>query len=423
MTVRETKRWTGVSAVALLAGGVGVVAGSPVTLLVGVVGVAFAAYARSGTPPSTAVSVSRSVDDADPAPGDEVRVEVTVTNDGDATLPDLRVVDGVPEGLRVTDGSARLGTALRPGKEAAFAYTVEAVRGEHRFDPATVVARDFSGAVEREFDVKNDTTLACTPELSATAEEVPLREQTTRHTGRVTTGEGGAGVEFYATREYRPGDPMSRIDWNRRAKTGELTTVQFRQERVATVVLLVDAREQAYVAASPDEPSAVEHSVRAAGKTFAALLDSGDRVGVATLAPENGWLAPGAGNQHRAQAREFLAHHESLSRTPPEDPFYSTVTMRWLRRRLPANAQVVFFSPLCDGYAPEVARRLDAAGHAVTVVSPDPTVDDTPGTRLARAERVRHLRSLRAGGVRAVDWDTDDHLGVALTHADRRWRS
>jgi hypothetical protein len=97
--------------------------------------------------------------------------------------------------------------------------------------------------------------------------------------------------------------------------------------------------------------------------------------------------------------------------------------MRWLRRRLPTSAQVVFYSPLCDDYAPEVARRLDAAGHAVTVVSPDPTVDDTPGTRLASAERARRLRALRAGGVRAVDWDTDDHLGVALTHADRRWRS
>ncbi|WP_433633869.1 DUF58 domain-containing protein [Halomicrococcus sp. NG-SE-24] len=423
MTPYETNRWQGVSAVALLAGGVGVVAGSPVVLLVGVVGVAFAAYARSGSPPSTDVALSRSVSDLAPAPGDEIRVEVTVENAGDRTLPDLRVVDGVPEALRVVDGSPRLGTALRPGKQAMFAYTVEAVRGEHAFDPATVIARDFSGAREREFEVKNDTTVACTPELSATAEDVPLREQTTRHTGRVTTSEGGAGVEFYATREYRRGDPVSRIDWNRRAKTGELTTVDFRQEGVATVVLLVDAREQAYLAADPESPSAVEFAVRAAGKTFAALLDGGDRVGLAALSPENLWLAPGAGDHHRAEARELLARSETLSRTPPEEPFYSTITMRWLRRRLPTNAQVVFFSPLCDAYAPEVARRLAAAGHAVTVVSPDPTTDDSPGTRLAAAERTRHLRSLRAGGVRAVDWDTDEDLGVVLAHADRRWRS
>jgi uncharacterized repeat protein (TIGR01451 family) len=423
MRVRETKRWQGVSSVALLAGAVGVVAGSPATLLVGVVGVAFAAYARSGTPPAKDVELTRSVSDPEPTPGDEVRIEVTVENVGEGILSDLRVVDGVPEALRVVDGSPRLGTALRPGKRAVFAYTVEVVRGEHTFEPATVLARDFSGAIEREFDVTDETTISCTPELNATAEEVPLREQTTRHTGRLTTSDGGAGVEFYATREYRPGDPLSRIDWNRKARTGELTTIEFRQERTATVVLLVDARERAYVAADPDDPSAVEHSVRAAGKMFAALLDSGDRVGLAALAPDDVWLAPGAGEYHRTKARTLLAHDETFSQTPPEDPFYSTIERRWLERRLPPDAQIVFFTPLCDAYAPDVARRLDATGHPVTVVSPDPTTDTTSGARLASAERVRHLQSLRASGIRTVDWDTDDPLGVALAHADRRWRA
>lgn len=423
MRVRETNRWQGVSAVALLAGAVGVVAGSPATLLVGVVGVAFAAYAQTATPPTRGVELTRTVDDPNPTPGDEVRVEVTVENVGDAILADLRVVDGVPDALRVVDGSPRLGTALRPGKQAAFAYTVEVIRGEHAFDPAMVLVRDFSGAVERELEVEDETTITCTPELTATAEEMPLREQTTRHTGRLTTSEGGAGVEFYATRKYRPGDPLSRIDWNRKARTGELTTVEFRQERTATVVLLVDAREQAYFATDPDEPSAVEHSVRAAGKAFAALLDSGDRVGLAAFAPDDVWLAPGAGEHHRTQARRLLAHAEAFSQTPPEDPFYSTIERRWLRRRLPPDAQVVFFTPLCDAFAPKLARRLDAAGHPVTVVSPDPTTDDTSGMRLARAERTKRLRSLRASSIRTVDWDTDEPLGVELAHANRRWRT
>ncbi|GAA0244697.1 DUF58 domain-containing protein [Haladaptatus pallidirubidus] len=422
MTVRETNRWYGVSAIALLAAAVGTIFGSPEALLAGVIGVAFAAYARTATPPSTNLDLTRTVGDSEPQPGDEIRIEVTVENTGEKTLPDIRVTDGVPEGLRVTAGSPRLGTALRPGKKAVFSYTVESVRGEHAFDPAQVLARDFSGAVEREFELAGETTITCTPHFETTAEDVPLREQTIRHTGQIATREGGTGVEFFATREYRPGDPLSRIDWKRKARTGELTTVEFREEQTATVVLLVDVRADAYLTHDLDDPGAVEHSIRAVGDAFSALLDNGDRVGIAAFGPEELWLSPGTGEYHRAEARELLSHAPAFSQKPPEGAFYSTLKLRWLRRRLPSDAQVVFFSPLCDPFAPEIARRLDATGHAVTVISPDPTTDATTGQRLAWAERRRRLQSLRASGIRVVDWDTDDSLGITMARANRRWR-
>ncbi|ODR79389.1 hypothetical protein BG842_06845 [Haladaptatus sp. W1] len=419
--VRETNRWHGVSAMALLAAGVGVFTESPVTLLVGVVGVAFAAYARTATPPSTDFELTRTVAESALGPGDETTVEVTVENVGETTAPDLRIVDGVPDGLRVTAGSPRIGTALRPGKRATFSYTLEAVRGDHVFGPAQAIARDFSGAVEREFELEDETTITCTPRLQSTADDVPLREQTIRHVGQVTTREGGTGVEFFATRDYRPGDPLSRIDWKRKARTGELTTVEFREERTATVVLLVDVREQAYLTAATEDPSAVEHSIRAAGDVFSALLDNGDRVGIAALGPEEAWLAPGTGETHRAEARNLLSHAAAFAQRPPDEMFYSTVKLRWLRRRLPSDAQVVYLSPLCDRFAPEVARRLDAMGHPVTVISPNPTTDETMGQRLARAERTQRITSLRAGGVRVVDWNPDDPLGVTLAKMNRRW--
>ncbi|WP_435152679.1 DUF58 domain-containing protein [Haladaptatus sp. DFWS20] len=422
MTVRETNRWYGVSAIALLAAAVGTIVGSPVTLLAGVIGVAFAAYARTATPPATEFELTRVVSDPGPQPGDNVLVEVTVENTGAKTAPDLRVVDGVPESLRVVSGSPRLGTALRPGKKAVFAYTVEAVRGEHTFDPAQVLARDFSGAVEHEFELADETTITCMPQLETTAEDVPLREQTIRHTGLLATREGGSGIEFFATREYRSGDPLSRIDWNRKARTGELTTVEFREEQTATVVLVVDVRSNAYLSHDADDPGAVEHAVRATGDAFSALLDNGDRVGIAAFGPDELWLSPGTGAYHRAEARELLSNANAFSQNPPEGTFYSTLKLRWLRRRLPADAQVVFFSPLCDPFAPEVARRLDASGHAVTVISPDSTNDTTTGQRLAWAERQQRMQSLRSAGIRVVDWNTDDSLGVTLVRANRRWR-
>lgn len=420
--IRRTNRWRGVSAVALLAGSLGVLFSRPLVLLSGVVGVAFAAYARTARAPDVNLDVTRTVSDAEPLPGDDVDVRLTVENVRGATLADLRLVDGVPDALPVTGGSARLGTALRPGKTASLSYTVTAERGEHEFDPVLAVVRDFSGAVEVETTVECETTLSCVPKLGTTV-DVPLRSQTTQYTGRVTTDEGGSGVEFHATREYRPGDPLSRVDWNRLARTGELTTVEFREERAASVVVLVDTREKAYLAPDDEERNAVQYGVDAAGKIVTRLLDSGDRVGLASLGPEACWLAPGAGHEQQAQVRDLLATDPAFSPVPSSKQFYPTTRLRELRKRLPATSQVVFVTPLCDDFGPAVARRLDAEGHLVTVVSPDPTATGTPGQRFARTQRRHRISKLREGGIRVVDWDTDDSLGVALARVARLGRT
>ncbi|MFC7081236.1 DUF58 domain-containing protein [Halorussus caseinilyticus] len=417
-SIRRTNRWRGVSAVALLAGSLGVLFSRPLVLLSGVVGVAFAAYARTAGTPEVELDVTRSVSDDEPLPGDEVRVRLTVENVGDSTLADLRVVDGVPDALPVTDGSARLGTSLRPGKSATLSYTVEAERGDHEFDPVTAIVRDFSGAIEVESEIECETILRCVPKLGTTV-DVPLRAQTTQYTGRVTTDVGGSGVEFHATREYRPGDPLSRVDWNRLARTGELTTIEFREERAASVVVLVDTREKAYLSRGDGERNAVQYGVDAAGKIVTKLLDGGDRVGLASLGPETCWLAPGAGHDHQARARDLLATHEAFSPTPSEEMFYPTTRLKQLRKRLPASSQVVFVTPLCDDFGPEVARRLDAEDHLVTVVSPDPTATATAGQRFARTQRKHRVSELREAGVHVVDWDTDEMLGVALARMAR----
>ncbi|WP_134669400.1 DUF58 domain-containing protein [Halorussus marinus] len=419
-TIRTTNRWRGVSAVAFLAGGLGVLFSSPVVLLSGVVGVAFAAYARTASPPAVALEVTRAVSDDQPLPGEEVTVHLTVENVGDATLPDLRLVDGVPDALGVVDGSPRLGTALRPGKTARLTYAVTAERGDHAFDPVSVVARDFSGATEVETQIECETTLTCVPKLGTTV-DVPLRAQTTQYTGRVTTDSGGSGVEFHATREYRRGDPLSRVDWNRLARTGDLTTIDFREERAASVVVVVDAREEAYCSAPGDDRNAVQYGVDAAGKALTKLLDAGNRAGLASFGPETCWLAPGAGHDHQARARDLLATHPAFGPVPAGGTFYPTSRLKWLRKRLPPSSQVLFVTPLCDDFAGEVARRLDAEGHLVTVLSPDPTATETPGQRLARTRRAHRLTGLREAGIRAIDWSLDDRLGVALERSARRW--
>ncbi|QLH81136.1 DUF58 domain-containing protein [Halosimplex pelagicum] len=436
----ETGHWTGVVAVALVLGGLGVVSRAPGLVLSGVVGAAVAGYAGAVEPPvrdaetgDPAVSVRRRLAEESPEPGDPVTVGVELRNESDEYLTDVRVVDGVPDEIAVVDGSARHGAPLAPGGRTTFTYTVRATRGEHDWTPAEVTVADPSGAVEYETTVAASTTLRCTlPVLDG--ERVPVGGTTAGFAGRVETDEGGPGIEFHATREYRRSDPLSRIDWGQLAKTGELATVEFREERSAVVQLVVDTRRAAYRASAPDGYHAVERGVDAAHRVFDALLDAGDRVGFETFGREREGcrLAPGAGGDHRALGRELLNVHPALSPVPPARKLHEryppdrretlrTQRIRRIHRRLDPDTQIMLVSPCCDDYPRRVARRLAAYGRDVTVVSPDPTVRDTEPHERAADERDERLSSPRSAGVRVVDWEEGERFDAALARARRRW--
>jgi uncharacterized protein (DUF58 family) len=214
---------------------------------------------------------------------------------------------------------------------------------------------------------------------------------------------------------------MGSVDWSHLARTGSLATRVFHAERMASVVVLFDVRPAAYVQAHDADVNAVEHALEAGRRIVGGLLDEGNRVGIAGLGVGPCWLEPGVGREHRARAERFLATASPLSSTPPDGSFLPT-QLRELRTRLAGEYQVLWLSPLVDDYAVEVARRLESAGHAVTVVSPDVTDDVTTGHRLARAERRMRIARLREVGIRVVDWHPTDTVDVALARASRGWR-
>lgn len=422
--VRETHptgHWRGVTVVALVAIGIGILGTDPVVLLTGIVGIGFAAYARSSILPPGGVAIDRSLGVEQPEPGDDVEITVTVTNDSPRVLADLRLVDGVPEALAVADGSPRLGTALRPGERTTFRYSVRARRGVHTFGPTLLVARDLAGATEEERFVSDETTLTCTPSIQSFGERVPLRDRATQFAGRVETAGGGEGIEFHATREYRPGDALSRIDWNRRARTGELTTIEFREERAATVVIVIDARAPAYLSPDGLPPHTVDRAVDVAGQVYATLSESGNRVGIASVSPNPCWLAPGSGEVHAVEVRDLLATHAALAPVPPDDRTWLVSWRNRLRSRLSPGTQVVLLTPLCDVYGGRFARHLDEYDYPVTVISPDPTADRTPGHRLARVARAVRISALRREEIPVVDVHWEDTVEVALARYTERW--
>jgi hypothetical protein len=357
------------------------------------------------------------------------------------------------------------------GETASFEYTVRARRGTHGFGDARVLVRNVSGTVERTRTVDLPTELSCRVGLDG----LPLTSQTTPFAGRVDADAPGEGVAFHSTRQFRPSDPLHRIDWKRYARDRELTTVQFQETRAATVVLLVDARDHVRVTRTAGEHDAAEYAAFAAARIAGVQLDASNRVGAALYGYPS-YLEPGLGDDQRLRIGLFLREGlatggvddaddtlfdtgggvvEAMSRADPsagaEEPPTPTPdggerssglpretetmswhgpvrsapgtaawSLSWLNKRLPNDAQVVFCTPLLDDRAANTARQLEAHGHGVTVVSPDVTTDETPGGLVARIERRQRLQELRAE-LRVVEWAPEEALAAAVDRSSGGW--
>ena len=412
--ITETGHWRGISVVALIAIGTGVMTELASIVFAGVVGICYVAYARTGAPPTIDLALDRSITPDDPDPGDPVTVTVTVENRGQ-TLVDLRLIDGVPGPLTVESGTARRSTLLRSGATTNISYTVTAVQGTHTWKPLLAIARSLNGTYECRKEIESETTLQATPVSQELSEPIPLRTDGSIAVGQLPSQRPGEGIEFQSVREYRPGDRRSRIDWRRYARYGDLTTVEFREERSTTVLITVDARTEAYLTPESGAPHVVEIGTGVADQLAVSLLAAGHRVGFASIAPDPCWLPPRAERIQRARIAELLATHHSIDHQPPAGNVSAFMWVNWLRSRIQGDAQLLLVSPLCDDLIVHLIVRIEALGYPVTVISPDPTGQNSLGARMTGLERTVRIAKLRRRGVTVIDWDIDDPLDAQIT--------
>ncbi|WP_299268176.1 DUF58 domain-containing protein [Halorientalis sp.] len=430
-------RWHGALVGALFSSALGLYVGDHVFFIVAIIPLAYVVYGHvTGLgPPSLAVE--RTTDDDHVDPGETVTIRLTVENTGDRPIPDLRLVDGVPEDVAVVDGSQAGAVALRPDESATVSYEIRPPRGAHEFGSVAVRGRSLAGTVTGTTTLApdGDETLRCTTLL----DEFPLQDLTTPFAGQAPTDTGGSGIEFHSIREYRRGDPLSHVDWRRLARTGELATVTHRQERAAAVVFVVDDRPAARCQPPRGGPSALDYVVYAASQGLVTLTDAGHRVGVTTLSPGNDrdWVSPGRDSTTESAASDLFDRVQGDGANPaPTEPGRTPVatdgaggsatdgpdgTALGLRLAewLPAHAQVVLCTPMVDDAPVGVVETLLSNRHAVTVLSPNVTASDgetppTPGQAVADVRRRIRLTDLERLGVSTADWRPETPLQVAL---------
>jgi len=418
-------RYSGALGGSLLSVALGLAYATPALFVLALVPLGYVAAGALSRFPEPTLSVERSLSPAVPAPGETVTVTLSVENTSDRTLPDVRVVDGVPEELVVPEGVARGCLSLSPGETRSFSYELLARRGTHAFSEPTVRCRSLLATrlVTTTVEAGGERSLRC----ERTVEQSPPTRPSRSRIGSLPTDSGGSGIAFHSTREYRSGDPINRIDWRRLARTDELSTINFRRQQAARVVLAVDAYPSTRVAPEAGYPSGVELAAYAAERTYDSLTAAGHRVAVAALGldeetlpwvpADDGTAADARRLFDRVQVPTAVAHTTAVD--GPVDPDPSGETARALLARLPPDAQVVYCSPLLSDRQVSVVEGLRERGYPVSVVSPDTTVSSSVGGRLTAVERADRIAALRARGVTVVDWELDRRLDDALTRSLR----
>jgi uncharacterized protein (DUF58 family) len=357
------------------------------------------------TPDDFRLSARRTLSSEAITQGQEVKVSLAITNEGDA-LDELLVEDAVPPQLEVITGEPRVIIALKPGETYRLEYSLRTRRGSFSLDTAFVYGREAFGLFQRSMTLSAPAKLLVMPEVQR-VRQVKIRPRRTRdYAGPVPSRQGGAGVDFFSLRDYQPGDPLRWLNWKATARHEEsLFTNQFEIERIADVGLILDARQQSDI--PHPVASLFEYSVRVTASLADVFLNAGNRVGLLIYGRGQERTFPGYGKVQRERILRALG-----SAQPTEN--YALQNLAYLPTRFfPARSQIVMISPLRSEDLP-VLVRLRALDYSLLVVCPDPVsfeaslYADSPlmaqAERIARLERTLLLHKLQRAGIQTINW-------------------
>jgi len=353
--------------------------------------------------------------------GQPCGIEVQLTNAGE-DLEEVYWSDRLPPGVK-GEGSWEYHGPFRAAQTETLQYTVRGVRGKYEFPGVSISVGDLLGLSRREEFLPCSRILAVLPAVEK-VEKIKISPRRTRvFAGMIRSRESGAGVEFFGTRAYIPGDPMRHLNWKAGARWDLLITNLFEQERIADVGIILDARRIAELRTDGD--SLFERSIQATASLAQHFLGEGNRVGLLVYGSHIEWTFPGYGKKQQARIMVALAGAELGDHAVFKE-------FQYLPTRLfPSESQVVVVSPL-RGEDVYPLRGLRALGYRVLIVSPDPIAFEKrqlpqgrlrdAAERIARMERDATLNKLRRSGVQVADWDVAGPLGLAIKRAVERRR-
>ena len=347
--------------------------------------------------------------------GDDVIVELTISNNSYRRTQQLEVFDNVPHEMKMRQGINQMRMNLGPGQSARIKYRVRCpLRGHYTLGPVSVRYRNVFNLFANESKVQDRTDITVFPQVREIEEALLRSDVPKMYTGATTLKTPGPGMEFYSLREYLPGDAFRSINWKAYARTGELMVNEKTRDAVTDVFIILDTRDVSRIGTVLKNP--LEMGTIAAASISNYFIRRRDSVALVTYGERMDYLSPETGDNQGYKVLSNLAAVRAKGSMPLQ------AVTNAMSSRMSRGSPVFIISSLeGDGTTLPAIRNLAARGHEVIVLSPSSIDLERLISRIPRMsyevlklERQNRLTAISGYGAKVIDWMPDVELSQAL---------
>ena len=361
------------------------------------------------------LAIKRDVSAVNVYKGDDINVVLTLTNKSYRRTQQLEVFDNVPHEMKMRKGINLMRMNLGPGQTATIRYTVRCpLRGHYTIGPTSIRYRNTFNLFVSETSVGDRSDITVFPQVRDVEEALIRSDVPKMYTGATTIKTHGKGMEFYALREYFPGDSFRSINWKAFARTGELMVNEKTRDAVTDVLIILDTRDVARIGTVLKNP--LEMGTVAAASIANYFIKRRDSVSLVTYGERMDFLPPETGDKQHYKVLSQLAAVESKGSMPLQ------AVTNALSPRISRGSPVFIISSLeGDGTTLSAIRNLSGKGHEVIVLSPSSIDLERLVSRIPRMayevlklERQNRLTAISGYGAKVIDWTPSVELSQAL---------
>jgi len=347
--------------------------------------------------------------------GDDVKVELTISNNSYRRTQQLEVFDNVPHEMKMRQGINQMRMNLGPGQSTRIKYRVRCpLRGHYTLGPVSVRYRNAFNLFANESKVQDRTDITVFPQVREIEEALLRSDVPKMYTGATTLKTPGPGMEFYSLREYLPGDAFRSINWKAFARTGELMVNEKTRDAVTDVFIILDTRDVSRIGTVLKNP--LEMGTIAAASVSNYFIRRRDSVALVTYGDKMDYLPPETGDKQGYKVLSNLAAVQAKGSMPLQ------AVTNAMSSRMSRGSPVFIISSLeGDGTTLPAIRNLAGRGHEVIVLSPSSIDLERLVSRIPRMsyevlklERQNRLTAISGYGAKVIDWMPDVERAQAL---------
>jgi uncharacterized protein (DUF58 family) len=231
------------------------------------------------------VTASRTTDLLAAGVGDEVSVEITITNSGWLPVPWVLLEDMLPQPAlaqkppRLRVKGKRLQIRMLPGgKEVTLSYQLRCdMRGYYQVGPLVMESGDLFG-LHRRYRVDAEPHFLLVYPKIVPLEGYDLASRRPIGDIRLSHRLYEDPTRIAGVRPYQIGDPLNRVHWRSTARTGVLHSKIYEPSSLAGATLVLDFHQASYHRRG--EPHRSELAITAAASLANAVYQLGQQVGL-----------------------------------------------------------------------------------------------------------------------------------------------